>query len=589
MGGALKRLSLLLSLTFFSLQLAILPAVSQWRPLPGPAGASVTSMVALNNRVLAATPGCMYFSTDSGKTWEPSRRNPRIAYVNSMVAAGGRLIATDISDIAVSSDSGVTWTMQTTITRWGFNCLAADGATVYLGTGAGVYRTTDGGDSWTAANGSLRATPVRALAASPGVVYAGFEALGVCVSTNRGLTWQRKGVEFRDRAMTHLAANSGSLCASDDPGSVFVSSDSGETWSKVLQVLNIRTITGIGKSFFVVSSTAGILRSSDRGQRWTTASQGLPNGPDCVASIGSTLFTGLDLFGVYRSTDNGALWSESTQGIMDRQIFGVSIRNSSICVGTLRGLFKSSNGGTSWRNVYTGVWGIAFDCLTVIDPFIYASSVFRGVLRSSDDGDTWLQMGYGLRLGAANCILQADTCLLAGTAEGIFRRSNNGEFWERVDTSATSVSASLYVYDMTKTSKGIFAGTYTGIYVSRDGGTTWDRKDLGPSVNPVYQIRAVGDKVLASYSGVSTHQAIKVKPGFRRIEDSWTNLSDQSLKWVDTLSPAAMTEQYQFLQMPAQPGPAGAKDFPVAPSPHLPLMVLGFMRRLTPRACGAGH
>src|SRR5207245_2080938 len=63
-------------------------------------------------------------------------------------------------------------------------------STVYAGTDGGVFKSTNGGANWSAANSGLTATDVRALAVdpqNPSTVYAGGD--GVFKSTNGGATW----------------------------------------------------------------------------------------------------------------------------------------------------------------------------------------------------------------------------------------------------------------------------------------------------------------------------------------------------------------------------------------------------------------
>src|SRR5206468_3479505 len=65
--------------------------------------------------------------------------------------------------------------------------------TVYAGTiGGGVFKSANGGASWSAANFGLTAADVRALAVdprNPSTVYAGTNGAGVFKSTNGGASW----------------------------------------------------------------------------------------------------------------------------------------------------------------------------------------------------------------------------------------------------------------------------------------------------------------------------------------------------------------------------------------------------------------
>ena len=65
-------------------------------------------------------------------------------------------------------------------------------STVYAGTNSGVFKSTNGGASWSTASSGLAASYVLALAVdpqTPSTVYAGTKDVGVFKSTNSGTTW----------------------------------------------------------------------------------------------------------------------------------------------------------------------------------------------------------------------------------------------------------------------------------------------------------------------------------------------------------------------------------------------------------------
>ena len=66
-----------------------------------------------------------------------------------------------------------------------------DGRRLYAGTCEGVFRSTDGGNNWSAIKGSLKRGPVKALVIDPkerNTLYAGTTE-GVFKSTDNGLNW----------------------------------------------------------------------------------------------------------------------------------------------------------------------------------------------------------------------------------------------------------------------------------------------------------------------------------------------------------------------------------------------------------------
>jgi photosystem II stability/assembly factor-like uncharacterized protein len=147
----------------------------------------------------------LYKSIDSGHSWRLLTRalnidasavaldpeNPATVYVGTAADEGGVFKSTDGGATWVAESSGLKWrvqvrnangtTGQITVTV-GVNALAIDPghrATLYAGTGGGVYTSTDAGKSWRTLNTGLSVHDVRALALDAGTLYAGTWGGGV--------------------------------------------------------------------------------------------------------------------------------------------------------------------------------------------------------------------------------------------------------------------------------------------------------------------------------------------------------------------------------------------------------------------------
>src|SRR6185436_12020398 len=74
---------------------------------------------------------------------------------------------------------------------WALAVDPADPDIVYAGTVLGVFKSTDGGETWAASSRGLgpQGVWVRALLAVPGAVYAGTQYNGLFKSTDGGQTW----------------------------------------------------------------------------------------------------------------------------------------------------------------------------------------------------------------------------------------------------------------------------------------------------------------------------------------------------------------------------------------------------------------
>src|SRR5262245_8377705 len=112
--------------------------------------------------------------------------------------------------------------------------------TLYSGTALhGVFKSVDGGQSWTPVNAGLPINPnaaVNALAidpSAPATLYAGTSTDGVFRSTDGGQSWTPVNVGLTDRSIQALAIHPSApatLYAGSLFGGIFKSTNGGESW-----------------------------------------------------------------------------------------------------------------------------------------------------------------------------------------------------------------------------------------------------------------------------------------------------------------------------------------------------------------------
>lgn len=251
------------------------------------------------------------------------------------------------------------------------------------------------------------------------------------------------------------------------------------------------------------TSSAGIFKSTNGGQSWTSASGGL--GTKAVLSLAldpthpSTLYAGTDR-GVYRTENGGASWAEASTGIL-RDPFGASYvyslaidprQPSVIYAGTLMGVFRSRDGGQTWQEKNSGLRvgsRPAVEALAV-DPqntnVVYAGAGYSGlsstVFKSQDGGDSWVPLTTGLSGGLVSSIAvhpeDSRKVYLATRGQGVLSSFDAGLTWQQagagvLETHIAAVAASG------SPSRVIAAGMRRGFYRSLDGGLTWEQAGGG--------------------------------------------------------------------------------------------------------------
>lgn len=244
----------------------------------------------------------------------------------------------------------------------------------YFGaTGGGLWKTTDGGQSWKpVTDGQLRSSSVGAVAvaeSNPDVVYIGMgetdirgnimQGDGVYKSTDGGKKWTHMGlaetqaiakirIDPANPDVVYVAALGHPSAPNADRG-VFKSTDGGKTWRKVLyrndksgaidlsmdpkhpDVLYAATWQAYRTSWQMSSGGpgSGLFKTTDGGDHWTeiTRNAGLPKGVIGRIGVSVSPVDGNRIYaiveaadgGVYRSDDAGATWKRTNDERKVRQ------------------------------------------------------------------------------------------------------------------------------------------------------------------------------------------------------------------------------------------------------------------------------
>lgn len=443
----------------------------------------------------------VYKTTDAGSTWTPVNLGLGGGlYVRSLVMDPTNplhLYAGTINGAIFKSTSGggawVAVRSGVPESAGDIYSLAIDPQapdTVYAGTVQGVYKTTDGGFAWDAANTGFGGRFVQALALGSGnssVVYASSEQ-GVFKSTNGGASWSNASVGLGEGGVYALLTISGSpdtLYAGLSLGGLFKSTDAGANWTASgtgITGLQIQSLAFTSEPEVAYAGTStGIFKTADGGANWSEVNQGLNNRQVRVLAVHpvdpKTVYAGT-YRGLYKTVNGGASWVNvfGPSSIID----SVSIHPTSpetVFVGTTAGVSKTTDGGASWTVLGGGLpsdlWARAIAISRQNPSTLYVASPDR-VFQSTNDGAQWAQVSNGLPAGIEVGEMQVapgttDTVYLLSANGGLHKTTNGGTIWENVLTPVNGHSLAIDPTD----AQTIYVGTGTDIRKSRDGGQTW--------------------------------------------------------------------------------------------------------------------
>ena len=280
-------------------------------------------------------------------------------------------------------------------------------------------------------------------AAPKGVLFAGTEGAGIFRSTDRGNSWTpvNTGLHYEPgegfTGVPALVQKGGTLYAGTRR-TLYASTDSGNTWHHVSSFQEHESISGIvviGDRIYVGTLNTGVWYSDDDGDSWLQVNDGF--GPMSIrelSSIGTTLVAGTK-GGVFRKRVDADELTAINDDFIGHQVDSFAAMEGLLYVGGYIGnraeLFKSNDEGDSWFPITPKEMQHTVEALSVYGATLYAGTYGSGVFRSDDNGDTWTAVNDGLtdRTVSTLLVVNEDT-VFAGTLEGgIFRTMDGGDSW----------------------------------------------------------------------------------------------------------------------------------------------------------------
>jgi hypothetical protein len=270
--------------------------------------------------------------------------------------------------------------------------------------GSAVYRTIDGGLTWSGSGTGLRAGAVFTFGIDPttsSIVYAGADA--VFKSSDNGATWSATGAGLPRLTVYAIAvAPDGTVYVGNDLG-IYRSSDGGANWVDLHIGLPVDALVVDPASGAVYAGPlgfAGVLKSTDGGRTWNSI--GLQPPVYSLAISQSVLYAGT-FNGVFKNVgDSGwqataAAASDVHAAIQSVTSLSVNPNNANqLYVGTVSGLFYSTTGGAAWTSVPVWAGARIFSvAMAASAPSIVYVASQQGSGMTDDGSATWRSVGTG--------------------------------------------------------------------------------------------------------------------------------------------------------------------------------------------------
>ena len=445
------------------------------------------------------------------------------------VKVGGVLRSTNDGESWNYTNAGLAYD-DTTFGTYTVHCFASikigSSGTFYLGKSDGVYMSTSDGVGWTRiSNGLPLNTLVNSLTATTNgeggtriTLFAGVWGKGVYRSTDNGSTWSAANDGFSwegssfgpmlyiDQFATSAvpSATSGSIIAVAFP-SVYMSTDGGGKWWDTGWTSNggAGALCVNGENVLAMGSgpgnnTPGVWEYSlaaDTG--WVVQPSGTTDTLLAVKAVnGNTVWTGGSQGGVFMTANGGATWTSVGGGTVGSgtvnavEALDANTAFVSTYSGNIGNIFRTTNGGSSWSAVAAenGVAIGGMQMKSASEGYAVGTPVAGKwiVLKTTDGGGAWNSLATGppedsltasamqyygpFPLRPRGVQLLGDTMWFGGLSGVIYRTNDLGATWS---TGASTV----YVNALHFNSSAVgLAGSYSNgsTRSTGNGGTSWD-------------------------------------------------------------------------------------------------------------------
>ncbi len=293
---------------------------------------------------------------------------------------------------------------------------------MYIATNDYIYKTRDGGQTWTNLSRGMSHSRVISMALDPvypATVYAGTKGDAVYKSYDGGQRWVSMRSGLDDATITSVVnqfvidpADSTHIFLATTMG-VFESKNGGESWTKhmegmkeVLMVVSL-AMDPTRRAILYAGTSGGVYKSVDQSGHWEKVNNGLVP-PELVKTSRALGVTSVQvdpfepdtvyaatLAGLYKTTDGAKSWRRIGESLTDQMLVAMVLdrtRKGVIYLAGRDGVHRSEDGGMTWMTVNEGLATLNVRTLAQSphDPNVfYAGTNGSGLYKSVNRGDTW--------------------------------------------------------------------------------------------------------------------------------------------------------------------------------------------------------
>ncbi len=348
-------------------------------------------------------------------------------------------------------------------------------STIYIGAPAGgIWKSTNGGSTWTPLIDDLPQIGVSGIAIDPNnsnIIYistgdddaSDSYSIGVLKSIDGGITWAKTGLEFTNTSTTsndiYIDPNNSSILWIATSVGVYKTTDAGANWTKTLSgnIKDIKLKPGDSNTIYAATSTV-FYKSTNAGNSFSQIQSGLPS-------------------------NSGRLVIDVTPA-NPQYVYVLSAAANY----TFQGVYKSTNSGTSFTKT------------------VETSDIFEST-------QAWYDLALGVSDQDANTIFVG--CI------NVWKSTDGGDNFTKINSWSSPNQASYTHADIhfLRYHKGrLLCGSDGGVYISDDNGTSFADRTKGLQIGQFYRI-----SVASNASSTNLVGGLQDNGGYGLKDSTWYN------------------------------------------------------------------
>lgn len=383
------------------------------------------------------------------------------------------------------------------------------------------------------------------VATRPATVFAAFQRGGVFKSSDGGATWSPADRGLPGDAWCELVAapmDSSTLYAACGDG-LFKTTNRGALWRQLDLDNPVPPVVAPSDPRVVYQPPEyGVVRSQDGGRHWQQVHASIPTKCASAFAIDPTdplvLFCGDDEW-VKVSRDGGVTWAPPNRGPHpDAEISALAIDPSDrhrIVAGTSDGrTFRTTTGGATWYSAGDPPASEEIEHLQFVGESgdVLFAQQGSSIVRSLDGGDHW-QILPSDRADDMDGPFVVDplspSTIYVGMPHGVMVTTDFGQHWVLRRRGITRATASLVFHEGTPST--LYASIGRELFASRDAGDTWTPFRPGGAIAQVETASLASDGA----SGVLAH-TVSGTYRLRRGQTAWVPFASPAVSYAVTAS-----------------------------------------------------